>query len=224
MYAFRQRSDTVVFDEPLYGHYLKTSGAEHPGREEVLAAMDCNGPRVVDTVLLAPVADKRVRFYKNMAHHVRELDNQSFLRQLTNVLLTRDPEEMLPSLAEQLPDPTLNDTGLPEQVALLERIQAAGGEPLVLDAREVLLDPESVLRQLCGRLTIPFEAGMLRWPSGPKPEDGVWARHWYDSVHASTGFEPYHPKEEPFPERLRPLLKQCRPFYERLYVHALRAE
>ena len=36
MYSFAQRKDTRVIDEPLYAHYLKKSGAKHPGRDEVL--------------------------------------------------------------------------------------------------------------------------------------------------------------------------------------------
>ncbi len=52
MYAFCQRSDTTVVDEPLYGHYLEVTGASHPGRDEVLAAMDTDGARVVQNVLL----------------------------------------------------------------------------------------------------------------------------------------------------------------------------
>ena len=43
MYAFAQRSDTRVIDEPLYGHYLRVSDAAHPGANEVMAAMECNG-------------------------------------------------------------------------------------------------------------------------------------------------------------------------------------
>lgn len=223
MYAFRERSDTEVVDEPLYGHYLKTSGAEHPGREEVMAQMDCDGARVVREVILAPCEDKPVRFFKNMAHHLRGLD-WSFIDRITNLLLTRDPREMLPSLARRISSPTLRDTALEEQVELLERINKAGQEPVVLDARELLLDPKGVLRRACEKLGLPFKPAMLHWPPGPKPEDGVWAKYWYDSVHASTGFEPYRPKTAPFPEQLRPLLEACRPLYERLYAHAIRAE
>ena len=218
MYAFRQRADTEVVDEPLYGHYLNTSGAAHPGRDKVMGAMDCNGGRVVREVLLAACEVAPVRFYKNMAHHLRGLD-RGFLDQLTNVLLTRDPREMLPSLARQLPEPTLADTGLEEQVELLERVLEAGKAPLVLGARELLLDPESVLREACARLGLSFQPAMLRWPAGPKPEDGPWAAYWYDSVHASTGFLPYQPKTKPFPKHLKPLLAQCRPLYERLQKH-----
>src|ERR687883_192922 len=31
MYSFRQRPDTLVVDEPLYGHYLRVTSADHPG-------------------------------------------------------------------------------------------------------------------------------------------------------------------------------------------------
>lgn len=221
MYAFRQRSDTVVVDEPLYGHYLEVSGADHPGREEVLAAMDRDGERVAREVILGP-CEKPVHFFKNMAHHLTGLD-RGFLWEITNVLLIRKPEEMLPSLSIQLPNPTLRDTGLAEQLGILDTALRSGHPPVVLDAGELLTDPEGVLREACHRLDIPFEPVMLSWPAGPKPEDGVWAEHWYENVHASTGFGKYHPKTEKTPEDLKPLLAECRPFYERLREFAVTA-
>jgi len=221
MYSFRQRSDTFVLDEPLYGHYLHVTGADHPAAHEVMEAMDTDGARVVRDIILGP-CHRPIVFFKNMAHHLTGLD-RSFLDSLTNVLLTRDPREMLPSLADNIPNPTLGDTGYPEQLELLERESAAGREPLVLDARELLLDPRAVLEALCSRLGIPFEEEMLSWSAGPKPEDGVWAEHWYRRVRASTGFHPYRPGKEPFPRRLEPLLLECRPLFERLRVHAIRA-
>lgn len=221
MYSFRQRSDTRVVDEPLYGHYLETTGADHPGDEEVMEQMDCDGERVVRDVILGP-CERPVHFFKNMAHHLAGLD-PGFLPRITNVLLIRDPEEVLPSLARQLPHPTLRDTGLAEQVEILETVLNRGERPVVLDAKELLLDPPGVLREACARLGLPFERAMLRWPAGPKPEDGIWAKHWYANVHASTGFGAYRPKTEPLPRGLRPLLGECRPLYERLLEHAIRA-
>jgi sulfotransferase family protein len=94
---------------------------------------------------------------------------------------------------------------------------------VVLDAKQLLLDPPGVLRGACDRLGIPFHESMLRWPAGPKPEDGVWARHWYANVHASTGFSPYKPRTSDFPERLRPLLEESVPLYERLKRYAIQA-
>src|SRR5690606_17851668 len=153
MYSFAQRADTRVVDEPLYGHYLRVSGAPHPGADEVMAAMNTDGEQVVREVILGP-CDRPVLVQMQMAHHLVELDC-GFLAQTTNVLLIRDPVEMLPSLAENLAQPTLRDTGLAMQSALLDELEQLGQTPPVLDARELLLDPPGVLAALCARLGIP---------------------------------------------------------------------
>jgi hypothetical protein len=222
MYSFAQRDDTRVVDEPLYAHYLRVSGALHPGGAEVLAAQNNDGEQVVRDLILGP-CDRPVLFMKQMAHHLVELGHD-FLAQTANVLLIRDPAQMLPSLVNQIPQPSLRDTGLATQAALFEELRALGQNPPVLDAKLLLLNPRSVLRQLCDRLRLGFQEQMLHWPAGARAEDGVWARHWYDNVHKSTGFEAYREKREPFPQRLLPVLNDCQPHYEFLERMALRGE
>ncbi len=53
MYSFAQRPDTRVYDEPLYGYYLKTTNAKeyHPGAAEVVADMECDGQKVVEMMM-----------------------------------------------------------------------------------------------------------------------------------------------------------------------------
>ncbi|RMH19129.1 MAG: sulfotransferase family protein [Acidobacteria bacterium] len=220
MYAFSRRRDARVVDEPLYAHYLRCSGAQHPGREVVLAAQDADGERVVREVVLGP-CDRPILFLKMMAHHLVDLD-LSFLDRTANVILTREPADMLRSLVHQVPEPKLADTGLDRQVELYERLRRRGQEPPVLDARELLRDPADVLEQLCDRLAIPFDPAMLSWPAGGIPEDGAWAPYWYHNVHRSTGFGPYRDKPGPVPEALRPVLAECRPRYEMLYAAAIK--
>ena len=220
MYSFRQRSDTSVVDEPLYAYSLDRFDIEHPGRDEVLAAQNTDGEQVVRDVILGPAATP-VIFFKNMARHLEGLD-RAFLAELHNVILTRDPAEMLPSFIKQVPEPDLDMTGLPMQMVLLDSILERGEDPLVLDARLLLTDPPGVLEALCDRIGIPFDEAMLSWPAGPVPEDGVWAPYWYDRVHRSTGFAPYQSKEEAVPGRLEPLLAQAIPLYERLVAYAIR--
>src|SRR4026209_2213898 len=84
MYAFAQRADTRVIDEPLYAHYLRVSGVDHPGRQEVLAHQNADGERVVREVLLGH-SDWPVLFFKQMAHHLVALD-RGFLQGAANVL------------------------------------------------------------------------------------------------------------------------------------------
>jgi hypothetical protein len=222
MYSFAQRRDTRVVDEPLYAHYLRVSGADHPGRAEVLEWQDSNGARVVERVVLGP-SDRPVVFFKQMAHHLVELD-RGFLAHTANVILTRDPEEMLPSLAQNLTTPTLTDTGYRAQCELYDQLTGLGQDPPVLEAREVLLDPRGVLTELCRRLGLAFDESMLKWRPGPRPEDGCWAKHWYANVHQSSGFQVYHRKSAPFPRRLGPLLTECAPYYARLAKLAIKAK
>lgn len=221
MYSFRERSDTTVVDEPLYAHYLAATRVEHPVVQDVIASQDTDGAHVIETVVFGP-SPTPVRFFKHMAHHLVDLD-LSLVDRADNVLLTRDPMEMLPSLVKQVPNPTLEGTSLPMQVRLLERMEKAGRPPLVLDSRLLLADPPGVLAALCDRLGLDFDPAMLSWPAGPKPEDGVWAKHWYHRVHLSTGFEPYERSSQPMPGHLIPLLAECRPLYNRLREHALEA-
>ncbi len=214
MYSFAQRSDTVVFDEPLYAHFLRVSEAQHPLRAICLAAQDSDGAGVVRNVILGPTpAD--VLFFKQMAHHLVDLD-LAFMRHTLNVFLTRDPQEMLPSLRSRIGTPTLRDTGYARQCEVLAMLEAWGQTPAVIDSRDLLLNPAQTLRSLCEHLGIGFETAMLRWPAGPKEFDGVWASHWYVNVHKSTGFQPYRPKAERFPVELEPLLDTCRPYYATL--------
>ena len=223
MYSFAQRQDVRVVDEPLYGHYLQVSGADHPGRQDVMDAVNCDGAAVMRDLLLQQSQEpSRVLFIKHMAHHLQNLD-LGFLSETRNVFLVRDPREMLPSLTIQLPQATLSDTGLLRQWELVREMVDAGHNPAILDSRELLLDPEGVLRQLCAHLDLEFDSGMLAWEAGARVEDGVWAPHWYHAVHQSCGFSTYQAKTE-FPEHLQALLDECLPWYEKLYANSLRAD
>ena len=220
MYAWRQRSDTTVWDEPMYGHYLVYTGLDHAVRDEVVAAMPTGRDEVVDLMLHRPCPTP-VWFYKNMAHHLAGF-GMATVDELDGFILTRDPRDMLPSLRIGLGRvPVMSDTGFDVQVAIADRWRSIGRAPIVVDSRRLLSDPAGVLRRLCERLALPFEEAMLSWPPGPKPEDGVWADHWYGSVHSTTGFAPYRPKDEPFPADLEAIYSECAPLYDRLLEDAV---
>ncbi|TDJ33619.1 MAG: sulfotransferase family protein [Gammaproteobacteria bacterium] len=223
MYSFAQRRDTLVVDEPLYGHFLRVTGTIHPGRNEVLATVNCDGDSVMRELLARQRDPPRdVLFMKQMAHHLVDID-RDFMRKTHNIFLVRDPRQMLPSLMIQMPHAKLANTGLETQWHLYRGLTDAGQQPAILDSRELLLDPGTVLEKLCAHLEIPYTDDMLSWPAGARPEDGIWAPHWYHAVHRSTGFSVEVAKDD-FPERLEPLLAECKPWYDKLYEHAIRAD
>ncbi|MFK7781067.1 sulfotransferase family protein [Psychroserpens sp.] len=220
MYSFAQRQDTKVFDEPLYAYYLKNSNAKdyHPGSDVILKTMENNGTKVVDMML--SYSEKPVLFFKNMTHHLLDLDRR-FMNDVYNVILTRNPEEMLPSFAKVITHPTMNDVGYKLHSELVNYFETNHIKYVVLDAKNVLLNPEGVLKQLCNHIEIPFDINMLSWQPQKLEEDGIWAKYWYDSVHKSSKFSSYKPKTEPFPDYLKPLLEECMPFYNQLSRMAL---
>jgi len=221
MYSFAQRADTQVFDEPLYAHYLKITGADHPGREETLATMENDGQKVVRDLILAEY-EKPVLFFKQMAKHLLALD-EAFLAQTVNILLIRDPHLVLNSYAKVIDSPKAEDIGYARQMRIWEVLKQHGQAPVILDGPEVLKNPEKILSQLCERIGIPWDTSMLHWKAGARPEDGVWAKYWYHSVHASTGFAPYQAREVSLPPHLQKVADELMPAYEAMYAEALKA-
>jgi hypothetical protein len=213
MRAWENRPDTVVVDEPFYAAYLARSGSNHPGRDEVIPSQPTEPTAVVEA-LLAPLPDGvEVRYVKHMTHHLLPEDDLSWVGAYRNVLLIRRPDEVVASYlrAREVCEPA--DIGLLQQVRLLEVLE---GTPIV-DAADFLRDPESYLRWLCDWLDIGFTDRMLAWPPGPRDSDGVWAPHWYDAVWASTGFEPYRPRDVHLDADGEAVAAACRPAYERLH-------
>lgn len=221
MYSFAQRPDTVVFDEPLYAHYLRVTGIIHPGNDEILASQDNYADNVIKDIILAD-HEKPVAFFKQMTHHLVDV-NEDFLLDTTNIIFIREPKQIIRSYAEVRPEVTMQDVGIAKQVYLYNKLKDAGHTPVVLDSNEILKDPAKVLAELCEALGIPFYTEMLSWPAGPRPEDGVWAPHWYSNVHKTTGFAKQASSDKPLPEYLHPLYEECREYYNTLYAQSIKA-
>jgi hypothetical protein len=85
----------------------------------------------------------------------------------------------------------------------------------------VRADPRAALVRLCGLLGLPFKDSMLTWPGGPKPYDGIWAPHWYNAVHASTGFDEPEAALPALSDDNRRLSDQALPAYEHLARFAI---
>ena len=140
-----------------------------------------------------------------------------------NCFLIREPREMLLSYIKKMESVELKDTGFQRQVELFNYIgESTGKIPAVVDAKDVLEHPESMLSQLCDYFEIEFTDQMLRWEPGLRKTDGIWAKHWYDSVEGSTGFGEYKLKSDSLPAELEPLLEQCRHYYSQLHNRRIR--
>jgi hypothetical protein len=219
MRAWENRPDTLVSDEPLYAFYLHRTALAHPASQAIIASQPTDWRVVLTQQTSAPLPPGiAVSYAKHMTHHLLPEVDRAALAPLRHAHLIRDPRELLASYARVRAEPTLDDLGLREQAEIFE---AFGGP--VVDSRDLLADPEGMLRALCRALDVPFDERMLAWPAGPRDSDGVWAPYWYDSVHASTGFAPYRPPADPLPARLEPLAERCVPYFSRLHSYRISA-
>ena len=222
MRAWENRGDCAVSDEPLYAHYLDRTGLDHPAREEVIAAGDSDWRRVVDSLLGPAPGNAAVWYQKHMTHHLLPHMDHAWIAGLRNVLLIRDPREVVASYVKSRATVTADDIGLPQQVALYDELCATGSPPPILDAGDFLRAPEAHLRALCEWLGIDFTERMLHWPRGPRASDGIWAPHWYAHVWESTGFEAPLEKEITLSGTAAEVAEQCRPHFERLHGSRMR--
>jgi hypothetical protein len=217
MRAWENRPDCVVVDEPLYAYYLQQTGLDHPVREQVIAAGEPDWRVVVAGLTGPPPNGAAVYYQKQMTHHLIPQLPRDWIAELDNVLLIRDPAEVAASYVRSRANVTAEDIGLVQQSELYDQLIAAGSTVPVIDAADFLRDPEGYLRWLCDHAGVEFTDAMLHWPAGPRDSDGVWAPYWYDAVLASTGFEPYRPREVSLSGAARVTAEESRPHYDRLH-------
>jgi len=222
MRSFGSRSDTFVSDEPFYGCFLKDTGADHPMREEVIADMDCDWRSVMASLGKDPPGGVPIWYQKHMWHHMTGPVGYEDFDGFTHAFLIREPERMIASYLRKRERAEFESFGMDRQAEFFEReADRLGHAPPVIDAHDVLTNPQTVLTHLCDALGIPWDMAMLSWLPGRRETDGIWAKHWYGAVEASTGFGPPETDHIELPEDARAVADRCRPYYERLAEHRL---
>jgi len=183
MYAFGNRPDFAVWDEPFYAPYLAKTRFDHPMAAEIIAAHEIDPAKVAARCLDTIPGEKPHFYMKHMPHHMIGGFPIDWAKDCVNVHLIRDPARVIASYGVKRVDMTDDDIGFRQQAALFDEI---GG--LVIDSADIRQNPELMLKRLCAAIGLAFDPAMLAWPAGPRADDGVWAAHWYNAVHQSTGF------------------------------------
>jgi hypothetical protein len=223
MRAWGNRDDTVVIDEPFYAYYLQATRIQHPGADEVVATGETDWRKIV-VHLTGPIANgKRIFFQKQMTHHLLPEIDREWIGAVTNCFLIRDPREVISSYIKKREDTALEDLGFVQQAEIFDFVRThTNAVPAVVDAKDVLQNPERTLRLLCEAVGVEFSESMLSWPPGLRDTDGIWAKYWYGEVAKTTSFQPYRTTDSKVPERLRKIYERCCESYELLYEHRLR--
>lgn len=223
MRSWGNRSDTRVVDEPFYAYYLARTSKHHPMSAEVIAAGESDWRKVVASLTSKGLPGASIFYQKQMTHHLLPEVSRDWLAQVINCFLIRDPAEVIASYLRKNDDPTAEDLGFVQQDEIFHWVQTHTGKvPPVIDARDVLENPERILRLLCAALGVSFDPAMLSWPPGLRESDGVWAKHWYGEVARTTSFQPSRPQTIEVPARLREVHRRSQEIYEQLHAQRIR--
>lgn len=220
MRAWENRSDTQVIDEPFYAHYLKNTGLDHPMADAIIEQGETDWQAVVKRITTVP-ADGII-YQKHITAHWLDHYSTQWLDALSHVFLIRHPEPVVASYNHKRESISALDLGYAQQSTLFDIVSNTTGKtPLVIDSYRFLTDPERQLRTVCEALDIEFEKNMLNWPSGTRPSDGVWSKHWYDAVNKSTGFMAPRFGVPDLDEHQQAIVAQCQPYYNELRKFAI---
>ncbi len=214
MYAFGNRGDCAVVDEPFYAAYLALTGLQHPMREDILESQSQDADEVAASLVGQVPAAKPYFYQKHMTQHMIDGVPRDWMREVTNLFLIRHPARVIASYAAKRENPTLDDIGFRQQAELFDLCCSWGQRPVVVDSHDIRDDPEAKLEQLCEAIGLPSSPKMLSWPKGGHPEDGAWAPVWYGAVWNSTGFAGPEEALPEVPDELRPVLEAAMPYYE----------
>jgi len=224
MRSWENRNDTSVVDEPFYACYLKHTQLRHPCFDEILASQS-NDWNQVGEMLSTKSVSTPIFYQKHMTHHILSEVDLNWASQLQHIFLIRDPRRVIASYAKAMPSVTQQNIGILRQHQLYQKLCKVSTKSIpIIDAADVLENPKQILSQVCKIIGIEFDENMLRWPSGKRTSDGVWAKHWYHNVEKSTEFA--SPENVDFPnlsKSLKALSDEAMPYYLELYHQRIRA-
>jgi len=223
MRSFENRSDTAVLDEPFYAHYLEKTGINHPGKEKIILSQSTDWDRVAKMCVGEIPGNKPIWYQKHMAQHNLEDCDLSWIHNVINCLLIRDPKFVIPSYGKRFKIDDEYLLGFVQQLELLNIIEQETGQiPPIIDSQDILKNPRCALKKLCEKIGIPYLDTMLQWESGKRESDGVWAPYWYNEVERSTGFKPYVKKDLVIEKSLISIYKKCKAHYNILWEKRIR--
>ncbi len=222
MRSFENRSDCFVSDEPFYSYFLYKTGLKHPLSDKIIKSGLIDYNKIIKYITGPIPFSKNIWYQKHMAHHILEGVNMDWIKNIANCLLIRHPSDVILSYSKKNEIDNIQQLGYLQQIEIYKMLtEETGVPPIIIDAQDLLKEPRKILIEICKNLRIKFDDKMLSWPPGVRKTDGIWGKHWYKQVEASTGFNPYIKSDRTIPSRYQNLNDECMKYYDFLYQNRI---
>ena len=222
MRSWSSRSNIFVSDEPLYAYYLKEKQLKHPMYKEIIDHYPTNYEDII-TSLTSEIPHSKEHWYqKHMAHHLIDSINIDWIKNFENCILIRHPKDVINSYIKKNTLNHVNELGYPQQYKIMRYLNSIGKKLIVIDSTILLNDPKKILSQWCSSIDLEFDISMLKWEKGNHPQDGIWWKHWYDNVIATTHFQKFSANQSELDKKYQSIYDEALDYYNKLYYFAER--
>ena len=232
--SIRTLNNCKVFSEPFSNPYY--FGPERQTMRFASLPIHPNATyEATVKMLLAHYPGKDVVFSKDMAYSIENRVSDVFsggLDNFTHTFLIRKPEKSVHSLykkstklSNSYGDFDPKEAGFQQLYYLYSYVKSKMGySPVIVDADDLLDDPEGMMKAYCTAIGIQYEENMITWEPGPVPDwsESPWAMEWYSEVMQSSGFirrskiaAPTLPQD--IPNVVSKCILECQPLYEALH-------
>lgn len=215
--SWSSRYDTFVSDEPFYAFYLKKTNFQHPMREEIIQSYSTNYEEIVANLISKNPENKRIWYQKQMAHHLINIKDLSWINNFENCILIRHPKYVINSYVKKNDLEDVTELGFPQQLSIIEYLKSYNLKFFIIDADDLLFNPKKTLFEWCNFLKIDFDKRMLSWSKGPHKNDGIWGQHWYDNINNSNGFYTKSPPVSDDYKNFEKIYEQALSYYKKIY-------
>jgi hypothetical protein len=217
-----EREDVIVVHEPLV---TLVDEGEVPITDGQGGTVVLRSPGEVIRHLKALTRFAPV-FFKNTCEFQYEylFEHPEEIADIEHTFIVREPARAINSHYHVKPTVTCPEIGYEHLYRIFDLAETIQGRaPVVVNAERMVRDPETVVREYCSRVGLPFIDKALRWRPEDRPE---WQRtqKWHVEVSRSSGFAPDEKRYEVTVDNnatLRSYYDYHYPYYERLVRHAI---
>ena len=236
--SIRNLPKSKVFHEPFSGPYI----SELESRKGANREQQIDAQVTYETVcrqLQADYSGVDLVFSKDIAICVNEkfdLFLQEGFEDFQHSFLIRDPRKSVPSLYRLFKTPGLTGrehaspvyAGFKELHELFQFVrQHLDTSPVVVDADDLLENPEGIMRAYCAKVGLKYQENMTRWSPGPVAGFECQWSDWHKNLLVSTGITRAEHKAqevpEDLPEEVKHIVTECIPYYEAAHESRIRA-